>query len=172
MAAAKERRKIPFWAMATLSLMPIWGFMYLRALTESPEVAAVKADKIVIGADLTNTKSKMSDPASITVTAWRGAYRDVLWVFCRKCAYVEQRRILRDLVATWKSHGVNVERAAGGDQMVLELKGEIARLELELQSLRSQEGGVLDQIEKLSAERFQIEFQRALSNELRKVGLV
>lgn len=38
-AAAKERRKIPFWAMATLSLMPIWGFMYLRALTESPEVA-------------------------------------------------------------------------------------------------------------------------------------
>jgi mono/diheme cytochrome c family protein len=38
-AAAKQRRKIPFWAMATLSLMPIWGFMYVRALTESPEVA-------------------------------------------------------------------------------------------------------------------------------------
>jgi mono/diheme cytochrome c family protein len=38
-AAAKQRKKIPFWAMATLSLMPIWGFMYVRALTESPEVS-------------------------------------------------------------------------------------------------------------------------------------
>ena len=38
-AAAKQRRKIPIWAMATLSLMPVWGFMYVRALTESPEEA-------------------------------------------------------------------------------------------------------------------------------------
>jgi len=38
-AAAKSRKKIPFWAMATLSLMPIWGFMYVRAITERPEVA-------------------------------------------------------------------------------------------------------------------------------------
>ncbi len=37
--AAKQRKKIPFWAMATLSLMPIWGFMYVRAITESPEVS-------------------------------------------------------------------------------------------------------------------------------------
>ena len=36
--AAKQRRKIPFWAMATLSLMPVWAFMYVRAVTESPEV--------------------------------------------------------------------------------------------------------------------------------------
>lgn len=36
--AAKRRRKIPFWAMATLSLMPVWGFMYVRAVTEPPEV--------------------------------------------------------------------------------------------------------------------------------------
>ena len=35
--AAKQRRKIPFWAMATLSLMPLWGFMYVRALTETAE---------------------------------------------------------------------------------------------------------------------------------------
>ncbi len=35
--AAKQRRKIPFWAMATLSLMPLWGFMYVRAVTEPPE---------------------------------------------------------------------------------------------------------------------------------------
>jgi mono/diheme cytochrome c family protein len=36
-AAAKARRKIPFWAMAALSLMPIWAFMYVRALTRPPE---------------------------------------------------------------------------------------------------------------------------------------
>lgn len=36
--AAKRRRKIPFWAMATLSLMPVWGFLYVRAITEPPEV--------------------------------------------------------------------------------------------------------------------------------------
>lgn len=40
MVAAKQRRKVPFWAMATLSLMPVWGFMYVRALTDSGEVAA------------------------------------------------------------------------------------------------------------------------------------
>jgi hypothetical protein len=37
-AAAKQRKKIPFWAMATLSLMPVWGFMYVRALTDGPVV--------------------------------------------------------------------------------------------------------------------------------------
>ena len=36
--AAKQRRKIPFWAMATLSLMPLWGLMYVRAVTEPPVV--------------------------------------------------------------------------------------------------------------------------------------
>jgi len=35
--AAKQRRKVPWWAMATLSLMPVWGFMYVRALVEPPE---------------------------------------------------------------------------------------------------------------------------------------
>jgi mono/diheme cytochrome c family protein len=32
--AAKQRRKVPWWAMATLGLMPVWGFIYVRALTE------------------------------------------------------------------------------------------------------------------------------------------
>ena len=32
-AAAKSRKKIPYWAMATLSLLPIWMFMYARGLT-------------------------------------------------------------------------------------------------------------------------------------------
>ncbi len=38
--AAKTRRKTPFWAMAALGLLPVWGFIYVRALTESPEVSA------------------------------------------------------------------------------------------------------------------------------------
>jgi len=38
-AAAKSRPKIPIWALAALSLMPIWAFMYVRALTQPPEVA-------------------------------------------------------------------------------------------------------------------------------------
>jgi mono/diheme cytochrome c family protein len=47
--AAKQRRKIPFWAMATLSLMPLWGFMYVRAVTEPPEVVE---GPLGIGAEL------------------------------------------------------------------------------------------------------------------------
>ena len=39
-AAAKSRRKIPFWAMLSLSLLPIWLFMYVRSVTEAPEVAS------------------------------------------------------------------------------------------------------------------------------------
>jgi mono/diheme cytochrome c family protein len=38
-AAAKSRRKIPFWAMAALSLMPLWAFMYVRSLTTPAETA-------------------------------------------------------------------------------------------------------------------------------------
>jgi len=38
-AAAKSRRKIPFWAMLSLSLLPIWLFMYVRSVTAAPEVA-------------------------------------------------------------------------------------------------------------------------------------
>jgi mono/diheme cytochrome c family protein len=37
--AAQRRRRIPFWAMAALSLMPIWVFMYARAVTETAEAA-------------------------------------------------------------------------------------------------------------------------------------
>ena len=37
--AAKTRRKIPFWAMAGLSLLPLWAFLYLLALQPKQEVA-------------------------------------------------------------------------------------------------------------------------------------
>lgn len=36
-AAAKARPKIPFWAFATLSTLPLWAFMYVRALTPATE---------------------------------------------------------------------------------------------------------------------------------------
>ncbi|MBI5089316.1 MAG: hypothetical protein HZB15_10790, partial [Actinobacteria bacterium] len=39
-AAAKARKKIPFWAMATLSLLPLWAFMYARGLTPKEHVVA------------------------------------------------------------------------------------------------------------------------------------
>ena len=31
--AYKARKKVPVWAMLTLSIMPVWAFMYLRAVT-------------------------------------------------------------------------------------------------------------------------------------------
>lgn len=38
LAAYKKRKKIPVWAMMTLSILPLWGFMYVRALTPGPVV--------------------------------------------------------------------------------------------------------------------------------------
>lgn len=35
--AAKERRKIPFWAMLPLSLLPVWAWMYVRSVQDHPE---------------------------------------------------------------------------------------------------------------------------------------
>jgi mono/diheme cytochrome c family protein len=31
-AAAKNRKKIPFWAMATMSLLPLWAFLYVLGI--------------------------------------------------------------------------------------------------------------------------------------------
>ncbi len=39
-AAYKRRRRIPFWAMVALSMLPVWAFMYARAVTQSPVEAA------------------------------------------------------------------------------------------------------------------------------------
>ena len=36
--AAKNRRKIPFWAMAGLALLPVWAFLYLISLSPSEKV--------------------------------------------------------------------------------------------------------------------------------------
>lgn len=45
--AAKTRKKIPFWAMATLSLLPLWAFLYLIAL--KPQAKTVEGP-LAIGA--------------------------------------------------------------------------------------------------------------------------
>jgi mono/diheme cytochrome c family protein len=48
-AAAKTRKKIPFWAMATLSLLPIWGFMYVQGLKpQLHEATGPIADGVVV----------------------------------------------------------------------------------------------------------------------------
>lgn len=36
--AARRRRKVPFWAMVPLALMPVFGFIYVRALTDDGSV--------------------------------------------------------------------------------------------------------------------------------------
>lgn len=47
--AAKERRKIPFWAMLPLSVLPLWAWMYVRSVQDHP----VKVEgPVAIGAAL------------------------------------------------------------------------------------------------------------------------
>ena len=43
--AAKTRKKIPFWAMATLSLLPLWAFLY--ALSIKPQEKTVEGPMAV-----------------------------------------------------------------------------------------------------------------------------
>ena len=38
--AAKTRKKIPFWAMTTLALLPVWAMLYLIALKPAEKVVA------------------------------------------------------------------------------------------------------------------------------------
>ena len=37
--AAKSRRRVPFWAMLALSLLPVWMFLYARSLTQTVEAS-------------------------------------------------------------------------------------------------------------------------------------
>lgn len=50
--AAKSRKKIPFWAMAALSLLPLWAFIYLLALR--PQEKAVEGP-LAVGAGVYGT---------------------------------------------------------------------------------------------------------------------
>lgn len=57
--AAKTRRRIPFWAMATLSLLPVWAFLYLRSVTEAEVVVE---GPIGLGAEVYNQCSSCHAP--------------------------------------------------------------------------------------------------------------
>lgn len=50
--AAKSRKKIPFWAMAALSLLPLWAFIYLLALR--PQEKTVEGS-LAVGAGVYGT---------------------------------------------------------------------------------------------------------------------
>ncbi len=40
MRAGKERKKIPFWAMLPLSILPVWVFMYVRSVQDQSVAVA------------------------------------------------------------------------------------------------------------------------------------
>lgn len=48
-AAANARKKIPYWAMATLSLLPLWAFMYFIAVKPA---SVVESGPLSIGAQV------------------------------------------------------------------------------------------------------------------------
>lgn len=48
-AAAKSRKKIPYWAAPVLLLLPVWGMVYADSVTEAPKV---ETDPMVIGAEV------------------------------------------------------------------------------------------------------------------------
>ena len=48
-AAAKSRKKIPFWAMAALSLLPLWGMLYVVAL--APKTVEVEGP-LAVGSEV------------------------------------------------------------------------------------------------------------------------
>ena len=39
-AAANERKKVPFWAMSALAMLPVWAFLYLVALKPAEKAVA------------------------------------------------------------------------------------------------------------------------------------
>jgi len=47
--AYKKRRRVPFWAMTALAVLPVWAFLYAKAVTEQPVEAA---GPIGIGAEV------------------------------------------------------------------------------------------------------------------------
>jgi mono/diheme cytochrome c family protein len=51
-AAYKRRKRIPFWAMLALSLLPVWAFMYARAVTTQAEEVA---GPLAVGEDVYGT---------------------------------------------------------------------------------------------------------------------
>lgn len=55
-AAAKNRKRVPYWAASVLALLPLWAFLYLSAVQPPP---AAENDPLVIGKEVyaTNCQS-------------------------------------------------------------------------------------------------------------------
>lgn len=47
--AAKQRRRVPFWAMPVLAVLPVWAFMYWSAVKPPP---ADQNDPLIVGAQV------------------------------------------------------------------------------------------------------------------------
>ena len=78
--AAKDRKRIPLWAMATLSLMPVWAFMYVRAVTESNEVTA---RPLSVGAEVYANCSSCHGSAGEGASGYQLSEGEVLLTFPR-----------------------------------------------------------------------------------------
>jgi len=46
--AARQRRRVPFWAMPVLAAVPLWGYVFFRTLDPQP----VENDPLVLGEEL------------------------------------------------------------------------------------------------------------------------
>jgi mono/diheme cytochrome c family protein len=70
-AAAKSRKKIPFWAMLTLSMLPLWVFMYARGLTpKEPKVTGPLGEGAALYS--ANCSSCHALPPPVALTFRRG----------------------------------------------------------------------------------------------------
>jgi len=47
--AAKSRRRVPYWAMPVLAIMPLWGYVFVRTLEPPP---TGETDPFVLGAEV------------------------------------------------------------------------------------------------------------------------
>lgn len=120
-------------------LAPIWRSLYQQepvpeggthirpewleaTYPEPPSTVGQIADKVVIGVDLAATGKTTSDHCAMVVVAVRGAYRDVVDVVRRQMSYVDAKRALRELAATWRPSDVLVEKAANGDALIEDLR--------------------------------------------------
>lgn len=48
-AAAKNRKRVPYWAASVLALLPLWGFVYYNSVRPAPQPLT---DPMVIGAEV------------------------------------------------------------------------------------------------------------------------
>lgn len=87
-----------------------------------PAIQRQVCDQVVIGVDLASTGKTSADECAFVVLGVRGAFRDVLHVHAARMPYTAARQYLRELCDEWRPAAVVVERAAGGDALVDDLR--------------------------------------------------